>query len=669
MKKRRVEDLADPREGLMVLSPTSNLYIDHPKDRARTDDLWERFHCALDSASPDAADAYAAMLLSEWRRCQSMGVDPALQHAPVVSGGDFERLLQARKVLLDSAAPILDKVETLFAGVPGILILGDEEGTILRVAGDPRVRLRAANKANLVEGGRWNEAVVGTNGIGTPLTKKYPVHVYSSEHFCEHLHIWTCAGAPILDPLTKEPLGVIDFTTYERDFRENAVALAYSLAVNVASELRLKRELERVQLIHQYALSASRFPSDEVVVLDRNGRVVRGNAEEPQGDPRGAPRPAPSADGAKEVREICLPGTDAPIGTLIVRPRERPASHFVQSQPDDRRVLAFGGFLTRDPHTKQLMERIGKISRSDLGVLLVGETGTGKEVIANYIHGESKRRAGPYIAVNCGAINKELFESTFFGYDRGAFTGADSRGRKGLFDSANGGTLFLDEIGEMPLDIQAGLLRVLETRTFRRVGSDRELSTDCRIIAATNRPLGDLVAQGTFRSDLYYRLSVVKLDVPPLRERADDIPVLVEHLLEAACAKYAFAPKSVSEEAMTALLAYRWPGNVRELRNVVESACVSSEDLIELEDLPPEIATGRAGQPGAHEAVGQQADETDYSLRSHEAKLILEALKKYKKVSLVAEALGLSRATLYRRFEALGIDHHHEASSVRTRDH
>jgi transcriptional regulator of acetoin/glycerol metabolism len=650
----------------MSLVQADNLYINHPKDRARTDDLWERFNCSKDLDRIETSDGYARMLLADWARCKELGVDPNMHQAPVLSGDQFLRLIESRKLLIDSAAPILRKVEEFFVGVPGILILGDEEGTILQIMGDPRVKFRAANKSNLVEGARWNEAVAGTNGIGTPLIKKYPVHVCSSEHYCEAWHMWTCAGAPILDPFTNDVLGVIDFTTYERDFRENAIALSYSLAVNVMSELRLKRELEQVQLVHHYTQCTSQYPSDDVVVLDRTGRVVRSS---PKGAPKSPSRT--SRDGAarekeKEVREICMPGSEDPIGTLVLKRRDRHPSHFFPTDPADHQVLTFGTFLTGDPPTKQLMERIGKVARSDLSVLLVGETGTGKEVIAAYVHGESKRRAGPYIAVNCGAINKELFESTFFGYERGAFTGADARGRKGLFESANGGTLFLDEIGEMPLDIQAGLLRVLETRTFRRVGSDRELSTDCRVIAATNRPLLESVAQGTFRSDLYYRLSVVKFDVPLLRERPGDIPVLTDHLLKAASARYGFPPKGITAAALEALTAYHWPGNVRELRNVVESACVSSDDQIDVDDLPPEIAKGE-GQDTLADRPPEPAEEQDYRLRTNEARLILEALKKYKKVSLAAEALGLSRATLYRRFEALGIDHHSESSSVRSR--
>lgn len=652
-----------------------NPYLHHEKDRTKTDELWEHFNAARGIAGLETANEYERMLLADWERCRASGVNAAMQHAPVVPADDLQRVLEAKRTLLERAKPVLEKVNELIVGVPGILILGDEEGTILYITGDPRVRVRAASRSNLIEGGCWNEKVCGTNGIGTAIARKMPVHVYSSEHFCEGWHLWTCAGAPILDPLTQEVLGVIDFTTYEKDFRENAIALSYSLAANVSSEFRLQRELEQVQLVHQYSLYASRFPTDEIVALDRVGRVVRSNTGLESGqrlislDHSGGGR-----EQVRERHEVSMPGTDVAIGTVIVA-RKPGRAHFSVPSGEHGRKSSYGGFLTASHEVQQLMERVGKIARSDLNVLLIGETGTGKELVARYLHEESKRRSGPYVPINCGAINKELFESTFFGYERGAFTGADPKGRKGLFEAANGGTLFLDEIGEMPLDIQVGLLRVLETRRFRRVGSDRELPTDARIVAATNQPLTELVAQGTFRADLFYRLSVVKFEIMPLRDRPEDIALLAEHRLRTACQKYGLPLKSLTQEAWDALVRYPWPGNVRELRNVLESACVSSDQVIGLENLPPEITAFQSAVGLAREEAHMEVPlapeggdgAEDFTLRSHEARLILDALKKYKKVSLVAETLGLSRATLYRRFKALGIDHRQTARSVRSR--
>jgi transcriptional regulator with PAS, ATPase and Fis domain len=330
-------------------------------------------------------------------------------------------------------------------------------------------------------------------------------------------------------------------------------------------------------------------------------------------------------------------------------------------------VEIFGEFITASENLKQIMERVKKVIPSDINVLLIGETGTGKEIIANYIHAHSKRHAGPFVAVNCGAISKELFESKFFGYERGAFTGADPRGRKGLFECANGGTLFLDEVGEMPLDIQAALLRVLETGRFNQVGSDKELTTNCRIIAATNRSLTEEIMRGTFRADLYFRLGVAKFDIPPLRERPEDIPVLIQRTMESLCRKHCVKPSTITAEAMELLAGYDWPGNGREIRNVIESAMICGGDTICAQDLPinikhflklPKVAQARADETPAA-VPGNSPGSDDYRINANisqrEVHLIITTLERYKDITRACAALGVSRATFYRKCKAHGI--------------
>ncbi len=333
---------------------------------------------------------------------------------------------------------------------------------------------------------------------------------------------------------------------------------------------------------------------------------------------------------------------------------------------------SFGDFLTVSDEVKRVLGRIEKVAATDLSLLLIGETGTGKELVANYVHRQSRHRAGPFVAVNCGAISKELFESKFFGYERGGFTGADPKGRRGLFEAAQDGTLFLDEIGELPLDMQAGLLRVLETGTFRRIGSERERSTNCRVVAATNRPLLESAEKGTFRQDLYYRLSVAKATIPPLRDRREDVPVLVEYMIEVFCKKQGLPLKRFTPEAMQVLTEHDWPGNGRELRNVVEATLICADDPISIEDIPIDLLNAQARRAGDVDPDGRvvieverSSQSSDLNIRDQECRLILSALTKYKKISLVAVALGISRSTLYRRFEELGIDHKAVSSSSR----
>ncbi len=643
-----------------------NPYITYPKDRGKIHKLRDKFE--VGRISDEQLDPYEKTLVRDWTRCRTLGVDPSMRKGLILPSDEYETVLAHSGFIIEKSEPILKKVSNLLAGVPGILILTDSKGIILHVIGDPSVRLRAAEDSGLVEGACWLESSAGTNGIGTAIAQKEAVHVYSNEHFCEGWHQWSCAATPILDPFTDEILGVVDFTTFDKDYREDAVGLTYSLSGHIKAELRLQLELERMQLIHGYADYSSRYPHDGIIVLDRMGRVVRctegldpgewdlflgskGNKEEP-----------------KKVQQIYFPGTEMEIGSLLVVQRKNPVTISLPAETARIRCVAtYGEFVTTNENLKLIMERVKKVIPSDINVLLIGETGTGKEIIANYIHMQSKRNSGPFVAVNCGAISKELFESKLFGYERGAFTGADPRGRLGLFECANRGTLFLDEIGEMPLDIQAALLRVLETGRFRRVGSDREISTDCRIVAATNRSLSEEIERGNFRADLYYRLGVAKFDIPPLRERPDDIPILIQRTLVSLCRKHDMAPPAIAPEAMELLTGYSWPGNGREVRNVIESAMICGGDVISIQDLPMNIKYSQKGaqktsfqaEESQTAALDAESNVVDYRINSNisqrEANLIKATLEKYKDIALSCEALGVSRATFYRKCKAHGI--------------
>jgi DNA-binding NtrC family response regulator len=252
-------------------------------------------------------------------------------------------------------------------------------------------------------------------------------------------------------------------------------------------------------------------------------------------------------------------------------------------------VRATSGLIGNSPGLRGLLHTIAQVAPLDVPVLIQGESGTGKEVVARALHRGSSRARGPFESLNVGSVAESLLESELFGHEKGAFTGAIAR-REGVFERANGGTLFLDELGEMPLAMQVRLLRVLETSEYLRVGGSQLQRTNVRLLGATHRSLEAEMAAGRFRSDLYYRLKVVKIELPPLRERAEDIPALVQHFLEEARRRHGVAPKGLTREAMERLLLYAWPGNVRELRNVVASMAVLGRgEYLGLADLPPEL--------------------------------------------------------------------------------
>src|SRR3954468_1594296 len=253
---------------------------------------------------------------------------------------------------------------------------------------------------------------------------------------------------------------------------------------------------------------------------------------------------------------------------------------------------SFHNLVGRSPRMREVFARVARVASSSCTVLITGETGTGKELVAQAIHYTDATRRGPLVAVNCAALPEPLLESEFFGHERGAFTGAD-RQKKGRFEQAKEGTLLLDEIGELPLGMQAKLLRVLQDGTFERVGGSEMIQADCRILASTNLALAEAVAPGRFREDLYYRLNVVAIELPPLRERLDDIPLLVSHVLE-RLQERRMPAKSFSRETLTRLARYEWPGNVRELEHVIEQVVVTTPSpLIEPENLPAQIVSTR----------------------------------------------------------------------------
>jgi len=280
-------------------------------------------------------------------------------------------------------------------------------------------------------------------------------------------------------------------------------------------------------------------------------------------------------------------------------------------------------------------------------VLLMGESGTGKELIARYVHNHSKRSGNPFIAVNCGAIPSDLLEAEMFGHERGAFTGAVGS-RMGLFQLANGGTIFLDEIGEMMMPLQVKLLRVLQEREIRPVGAERTIKIDVRVIAASNRDLSSEVEKGRFREDLYYRLQVIPIVIPPLRERRSDIPMLVNHFLEKHNAQRPSAPVRLTEEAMVHLWEYDWPGNVRELENLVERLVILSEDgVIKVDSLPTNIRSFISDKKIPRPTLTDEGIDLNQAVEEFEYRLIDEALRRTKgNKQAAARLLGLKRTTL-----------------------
>ena len=299
------------------------------------------------------------------------------------------------------------------------------------------------------------------------------------------------------------------------------------------------------------------------------------------------------------------------------------------------------------PVIEKILSICRRVAMTDSTVLVMGESGTGKELIARFVHNNSKRASNPFIAVNCGAIPPDLLESEMFGHERGAFTGAVGS-RMGLFQLANGGTIFLDEIGEMSAALQVKLLRVLQEREIRPVGADRTIKVDVRVIAASNRDLASEVEKGRFREDLFYRLQVIPIVVPPLRERRSDIPLLVQHFLEKHNQQRSGQPCRIGDDAMVHLWEYDWPGNVRELENLIERMVILSDDgVIRVESLPPNIRSFISDKKIPRPTLTEEGIDLNQAVEEFEYRLIDEALRRTKgNKQAAARLLGLKRTTL-----------------------
>jgi two-component system nitrogen regulation response regulator NtrX len=306
--------------------------------------------------------------------------------------------------------------------------------------------------------------------------------------------------------------------------------------------------------------------------------------------------------------------------------------------------------LGDSPVMQRLRDEIARAGASQARILVLGENGTGKELVAQAVHRTSPRAAGPFVRLNCAAIPRELIESELFGYEKGAFTGAAAQ-KRGKFELANGGTLLLDEIGDMSLETQAKLLRVLEESELERVGGTETVRLDVRVVAATNKNLGDEIAHGAFREDLYHRLAVIVLRVPPLRERGGDIARLAQHFLQRACMDNNQRPRRLRPDAIEWLSGYRWPGNVRELRNMMERAAIMLDgDEIGAADLEPR-SFGAAVVPALSHATTLRG-----SIEQHERRMLEQALAAARgNVAGAARSLGMDRANLHRKLRRLGI--------------
>jgi transcriptional regulator of acetoin/glycerol metabolism len=622
----------------------------------RLREQWEKF---LANGGPPGGCSVRPFVLDCWRKALQGGIDPRMPAAPLVAQADEieEVLVQddfacaGRRVLDDMAQVLEDHA----------LLLSDARGRILYVAGNREVA-EGLHRVNARPGGLWEENVVGPNGVGEALECRSPALIFGPEHFCENWQLWVCYGAPVRDPLSGELLGVVDLSGFAERARVNQLPVAVSMAHSVEYLLGESRRWRRQCLIDAYEAAAARWPTDALAVFDRVANLLAANrrwhqlsqrrggrlvdpgwiANLAKTPPLGGPIPAAvvSAELGGFVEPVRVSGT--PVGFLVVL-QEPSSSRHLRVAACDASDLgpAFSELIGRDPEFRKALRVAARAACCDEAVLISGETGTGKELVAHAIHRASRRANRPLVCVNCAALPRDLVESELFGYEGGAFTGARREGKPGRFELADGGTLFLDEVGELPLEVQAKLLRVLEEGVVFRVGSTRGRPIDVRIVAATNRDLAAAAAKGGFRPDLFYRLDVIEIALPPLRNRGRDILELARAFLENACQRMGRPRLRFAPEVEQFLLRYSWPGNVRELRNLMSRlATLVDADVVTPDDLPAPLREGgRESVPLPPRSLQAIADE-----------LIRRTIEGVGgNISEAARRLGVDRSTIYRR--------------------
>jgi sigma-54 dependent transcriptional regulator, acetoin dehydrogenase operon transcriptional activator AcoR len=650
--------------------------------RAERDWALMASHGRLDS-SP------GTMVQESWNRSQVAGVPLELVRAPLALADDG---LAAAVERSDWLALATDVTAHLLGGAARerhVLTLFDTDGRMLASEGDPDTQERLA-EINFAPGGLWEESAVGTNGPGTALALGRPVHVVGAEHYCAAWQRWHCAAAPIRDPAGRTILGALDITGPAEQADARLFDLARALAFAVERALAAREFERRCRILQAFSDVVARYPSEVVLAVDRYGQVLAAStAAPPEFHPgrdtaapiraalaalvaeadAGAQRAVPGLFGPEsEAGAVAYPVIEGSmrIGSSLLL-RRAPRAGGNRERPRRSTRYSFLDLIGQSGALAEASRIAGVAAANTLPVLLLGESGVGKELFAQSIHSASERRDRPFVAVNCGAIPSELIESELFGYAGGAYSGARREGSAGKFEAADGGTLFLDEIGELPPGAQIALLRVLQEGEVTRVGEAHAKPVDVRIIAATNRDLGLALEEGELRVDLYYRLAVLTIELPPLKRRREDIPVLAQHFLDRASTAVRRQGLTIDGGALAALTAYDWPGNVRELQNVISrAAALATGSRLTVADLPAAVrGADRAGRAAANRADDQTPDAPGSAAvpapgraidpldddRAH----LLAIISTSSTMTEAAEALGVTRSTLYRRLQRYGL--------------
>ncbi|GAB2882950.1 sigma-54-dependent transcriptional regulator EatR [Paraburkholderia jirisanensis] len=637
----------------------------------------DRVRGAIEGRLPAPADSQR--LVSSWQRSfEQYRLDPGSVIGPrVLTSAELREVQGKEEAFLRASGQCLARLHEMIRVADYCVMLTDAHGVTIDYRID-RDRRSDFKHAGLYIGSCWSEREEGTCGVANVLTDLAPITVHKTDHFRAAFTTLTCSASPIFAP-TGELIGVLDASAVQSPDNRDSQKLVFQLVRQSAALIEdgyfLNQTAHHWVLFGHQSRNFVEAQPEVLLAFDACGNIAASNRKAQECIAGlNAPRHVDEIfdTSALHLHDVARTDTIVPLrlratGALLYAriraPMQRVAhtsgagAHAQAGMPHSQRdhdeasggsgVGTLGRFLrSRDAHVARTAEVALRVAGKRLPILILGETGVGKEVFAHALHDALARRNRPFVAVNCGAIPEALIESELFGYAPGAFTGARSRGARGKIALAHGGTLFLDEIGDMPLTLQTRLLRVLAEGEVVPLGGDTPVRVDLDVICATHRALSQMVAEGTFREDLFYRLSGATLQIPPLRERADILDVV--HAVFDEEAQGAGHVLTLDARLAERLCNFAWPGNIRQLRNVLRYACaVCDGTRVELRHLSPDIAATLAPGERALPALAVDGDER--------ARIVDALTRHHWHPNAAAVELGMSRATLYRRIAKLGI--------------
>ena len=589
-------------------------------------------------------------ITQSWKRCQAYQINNTTRYYPSLkSDVHIKSLLQENDFLIYHATRYLKYLFSSLEAIAPTITLSNHNSEVLAVLNN---RFSKVEKINLLPGSEWSESICGTNGIGTSAVIQKPITIFGHEHFYQGWHPLVCTSSPILDPFTNQLLGILTVSG-----QKDLVALHNTSMVQSIAKLIENSIQDYIQFSiasnyqHQFA------SGNPIVILDDSLVIQYANVQAIKDLQlsRGSHLPFIIQNKIDWASAISINEdfedkkgkswqlTSEPyfinsrvLGRIVEFKKKIMIVNTLEVPP--KRSFVFQDIITQDPVLNNAKVLAKEAANTDFSVLILGESGTGKELFAHAIHQASSRKQQPLVTINCGAIPKDLIASELFGYVEGAFTNAIKGGKEGKFSAANNGTIFLDEIGELPLELQPYLLRILEDKLVYKLGAVKGEPINTRVIAATNKNLKEAVEKGTFRADLYYRLNVLQIDIPPLRSRKDDIVLLFAHFLK----EKQYTNISIHQEVIQRLENLPWHGNIRELMNCFRKLLFNyqtypSGGTITIDHFPKEYEEEIS-------SIDLSSTPTNPPLTIQQALELTNGNK-----SKAANLLGISRMTLYRK--------------------